>query len=329
MNIHNNLFGPCSKLDLKSKSTVLDLQSLINKLLLFNKFILYFPELKEIPYLVEAFGFDGTLALLSSGALKISCELRTAAQIAQNEFLVPGGKALPLGTYSVSYGFAADRRKWISDNLKNVSMASLRKSQIKKLKKAVVDALDNNYLQDSGSDLLEQVSSSLANSRGIEKATAIVLDKERRIRVEPNDFLIKLHKVGERVFKVETNLDKIFSLDEAEVHKIVERAVLGIGLLDQRIAEMKIHSALSGFLEDESPLYGDRLEFLARSVDPNRLEADLNRVLQLKNSPSIISESPQKVNIQKLLEVRESQELKIFREWISEIDNVSDSEIVK
>ena len=329
MDIYNNLFGLCSKPYSEGGSNFFDLQSLINKLLLFDVFILYSPNLREIPYLVKAFGFEGALALLSSGALRISCELRVTAQVGQTGFLVSGGKALPLGTYSVSYGFAADRRKWISDNLRNVDMANLSHNKIKKLKRAVVDAFDNNYLQDFELQLLKQANGDLASNRGIELTTAIALEKGKGIKVKPNDFLIRLHQIDDQIFEVETNLSEVFSLDEVEVHKVAERAVLGIAGLNQRIAEMKIHSALSGFLEDETPLFGDRLEFLFQSLDPDRLEVNLSRVLRLKNCPSIVSDSDQPVNIEKLLEVRKSQELKVFREWLRKIDSVSDSEIVE
>jgi len=329
MDICDRLFGSCSKPSLEGEESILDLQSLINKLLLFDSFILYSPNLREISYLVKAFGFEDTLILLKSSALKISCEVRVTAQVAQAEFLAPGGKSLPLGTYSVLYGFAADRRKWISDNLRNVSMMGLSKNQIKKLKLAVVDAFDNNYLQDFNSALLKQVNGDLAGNRGIEVATAIALEKEKGLKVKPSDFLIKLHQIDEHSFKVETNLGQLFSLDEIEVHKIVEKAILGIGGLNQRIAEMNVHSALSGFLEDETPLLGDRLEFLLKSINPSKLETGLNRVLRLKNIPNIVSDSARIINIEKLLEIRKSQELKIFREWLRKIDNVSDAEVVE
>jgi len=326
--IYNNFFGLCSNPYSESKSNAVDLQSLINKLLLFDNFILYSPNLTEIPYLVKAFGFEDTLKLLSSGALKISCELRLTAQIAQTQCLVPGGKALPLGTYSVSYGFG-DRKKWISDNLKNVRLISLDNNKIKKLKLAVVDAFDNNYLQDFNSELIKQVNDDLASNRGIEVATAIALKKKKGLNVKTNDFYIKLHQIDEQIFEAETNLDKIFSFDEIEVHKILENAVLGIGGLNQRIAEMRLHNSLSGFLEDETPLFSDRLEFLFQSINPGKLETNLNRVLRLKDFPNIISSSIQTVSIEKLLEVRKSQELKIFREWLRKIDNVNDSEIIE
>jgi hypothetical protein len=328
MDIYNNLFGLCSNPYSGDESNFFDLQSLINKLLLFDTFILYSPNLKEISYLVKAFGFEGTLALLSSGALRISCELRITAQVGQADFLVPGGKALPLGSYSVLYGFAADKKKWISDNLRNVGTTELNNNQIKKLKLGVVNAFDNNYLQDFDSKLLKQTNGDLASNRGIELSTAIALYKEKGLKVKPDNFSIKLHQIDDKIFEVETNLGDVFSLDEVEIHKIVEKAVLGIAGLNQRIAEMEVHNALSGFLENETPLFGDRLEFLLQSLSPNKLETNLNRVLRLKNCPSIIPDSHQAVDVEKLLEVRKSQELKIFREWLRKIDAVNDSEIV-
>ena len=122
-----NLFGSCSSPTAKNERDFFDLHSLVNKLLLFETFILYSPNLREIPYLVHNFGFEGTLTLLSSGALKISCEVRIAGQTGQSDFLAPGGKSLPLGSYSVAYGYAADRKKWVSDQLKSIGTLDLSK----------------------------------------------------------------------------------------------------------------------------------------------------------------------------------------------------------
>lgn len=330
MDIYNNLFGLCSNLYSEDENNFFDLQSLINKLLLFDTFILYSPNLREIPYLVKAFGLEGTLALLSSGALRISCELRVIAQVGQSDFLAPGGKSLPLGSYSISYVFAADRRKWISDNLRNIGTENLTKNQIKKLKLAVVNAFDSNYLQDFNSQLLTQVNGDLTRNREVELSTAIVLEKEKGFKAKPDDFLIKLHQIDDQVFEAETNLGEIFSLSEVEVHKIVEKAVLGIAGLNQRIAEMKVHNALSGFLENETPLFSARLEsFVFQALDPNKHEVNLNRVLRLKKCPNIVSDPYQTVSIEKLLEVRKSQELKLFREWLRKIDDANDSEVVE
>ncbi len=328
MDFYNSLFGLCSNPKYEGETDFFDLQSLVNKLLLFDTFILYSPNLREIPCLVKAFGFEGTLALLSSGALRISCEVRLVSQVGQTDFLVPGGKALPLGSYSVLYGYADDRRKWISAQLKKVGTPALNNNQIKKLKQAVVEALEKNYLQDYDSEVLQQTNNDLASNRGIKLATAIALEKEKGIKAKPDDFSIRLHQTDEQHFRVETNLVETFSLDEVEVHKVVEKAVLGIAGLNQRIAEMKVHNALSGFLESETPLFGDKLEFLVRACDPNKTEENFNRVFRLKEFPDVMVDSSPKVDIEKLLEVRSSKEIREFREWLRKIDTASDSEII-
>lgn len=327
MHMYRNLFGTCSQ-HYSNEGNFLDLQSLINKLLLFNTFILRSPNLREIPYLVRDLGFEDTLLLLSSDALRICCELRLVGQIGQTDCLVPGGKILPLCSYSVSYGSSDSYDKWISDQLKHIGTIDLTNNQIKRLKLAVVRALDKNSIKDCELSILNQTNQDLASNRGIEVATAISLTKIKGFNVKPTDFSIRLHQIYDGCFKAETNLGEIFSIDEIEVHKVVENAVLGIAGLNQRIAEMKVHNALSGFLESETPLFDAKLDFLFQALDPNKLEKNLNRVFALRGFSDIFTDSIQTVNVEKLLKVRDSQELNDFRQWLFEIDTTSDAEII-
>ncbi len=64
----------------------LDVGGLVRRLLLFDTYILYSVRLKEVPDLVRHFGLDGTLVLLSSGALEIRCE---CAQFMEGQFKTP------------------------------------------------------------------------------------------------------------------------------------------------------------------------------------------------------------------------------------------------
>jgi hypothetical protein len=328
MDISNSLFGPCTHPEFTDGEDFFDLQSFINKLLLFDRFILDSPNLYEIPHIVKAFGFEGTLRLLSSGALRISCELRISAQIAQSGFLAPGGTSHPLNNYSISYGYAHNRDKWVSDQLKNVGTSELNNRQIKQLKLSVVGAIEKKYLQDLDQELRQQSYSDLGNNRGLKLATALTLKKEKKIEADLSSFSLQLHQIGENHFRAESSIEKEFSLDEVEVHKIIEKAVLGVAALNQRIFEMKVHKSLSGFLESETPLFGDRLDFLMQACDPNRAEEKLDRVLKLRNFPGVRLDYDTKVDIEKLLEVRKSRELIEFREWLKKIDTASDAEIL-
>lgn len=328
MDIYNNFFGSCSKIE--ENNIVLNKQSLLNKLLLFERFILQSSNLREIPHFVEIFGFEETLALLSSGALKICLEFCLTSQVAQNKNLVPGGKVFPLRNYSISYGFTADKKQWISENLRrNVTMTTLSKKQNKKLKKFVVNALEQNYLDSIGSELIEQLNHDLQSNRRIKVATIIALNKYKGLKIEPNDFSIKFHQIDEKVFKVETNLDKLICLDEMELHKFVETIIHSISNLNIRIARMKVSKALLGFCDSETRILYDKLGFLYESLAPNQFENNFNRVLQLKKYQNILPECDTKININRLLEVRKSNEIREVREWLRKIDNAKDSEIME
>src|SRR5579872_7022732 len=77
----------------KDLTVRLDVAGFVRRLLLFDTYVLYSVRLKEIPELVRHFGVQGTLELLSSGALEIRHE---CAQYAEGAFNTP---KCPLFTY--------------------------------------------------------------------------------------------------------------------------------------------------------------------------------------------------------------------------------------
>jgi len=327
MNPFDSLFGPCSMSNFGGEDYVFDLQSFVNKLLLFDRFILHSPNFREIPYIIQYFGFEGTLDLLYSGALRISCDWCFAGQVAQTDFLVQGGKPLPLGNYSILYAFSAERKKWVSDQLRKIAIPYLSHQQNKKLKLAIVAALEESSVQDSIVELQQQTDSDLMSNRGIKLATVISL-REKGFQADLNDFSIQLHQIDEKIFRAENNLEHIFSMNEVDIHKTIERSILGVAALNQRIVEMKVYNSLSGFLSSEEPLYRDKLQFLIEACDPHKTEEKFERVFRLKNFPEVKFNPEQKVSVEKLLEVRKSKELMEYREWLKKNDTSSDSELV-
>jgi len=331
MDISRNLFGMCSTSGVSDSTSQFDLQSLINKLILFDNFILYSPNLYEIAELVRLIGFENTKSLLESGAMKICCELRLPAQVGQSGFLSPKKEDLPIGQYSVLYGFAGNHKEWISKQLQNVRTSGLSNKQFKQLKLAVVDALDENLLRNYSSDLLDQLNTDLSKNNGIKLFTAKSLLKIKNIAAEPDSFSIRLHQVAYRTFEAETNIGEVFSLDELEVHQVIEQAVLGVAGLIQRIAEMRCHNALSGFLHGELPLYGEKIEDLIKEVDAKNetdLEMEFQRITSLKNLPRFDVSTNQTVDIRRFLEIRQMEDFQVFKNWVRKAEDYDDSEIV-
>ena len=67
-------------------------------------------------------------------------------------------------------------------------------------------------------------------------------------------------EIADGDFKVDSNL-ATFGFDDNKQHSMIERCLLGLGGLNQRVEEMKTHNAISGFLDPECPLFSDRLGF--------------------------------------------------------------------
>jgi hypothetical protein len=86
----------------------------------------------------------------------------------------------------------------------------------------------------------------------------LTLREEFGITDLPAPLDLRLEEVSEQDFRVNCNLTA-FGFDETAVHKMIERGLLGLGGLNQRVEEMNAYGAVSGFLAPECPLFEDRL----------------------------------------------------------------------
>lgn len=316
-----------------------DLSGLIEKLILFDKYILQSIRLKEIPALIRFFGYQGTKDLFSSGAIDIHCQALTIGQIGQTAIDVRRKKGfLPLGSYSFAtvgiedskkFG-TEDHRDFIHDCLQVIhNTETLRDKEAKKLKSLVASRLVN-YPENAGNQILEQLKSDLrSNIPTIKTAVLYKLREKFKSDVVNEDFYVRVNPIDEVDFHVESNISNIFDIDEKEKHEIIESALLAIGGLNQRILDMKIFSALSGFRENELPLFDSKLGFIEKNLlGPENHSQRLNRVISLSNLPDIRSAIHEKrLDVNTLLEIRESPECKEFRQWLWSIDSYTDREL--
>jgi hypothetical protein len=117
-------------------SVALDVEGLVRRLLLFDTYILYTVRLKEIPETIRHFGYEGTLALLSSGAVEIRCE---CAQFMEGQYQTP---AAPPLTFQFHVIEAHNRDQYLINNLNEVNrMSSLGSRELMALRTAVVSSV--------------------------------------------------------------------------------------------------------------------------------------------------------------------------------------------
>jgi hypothetical protein len=140
--------------------------------------------------------------------------------------------------------------------------------------------------------------------------------------------MVKINQVNEKEFLAEQNLSEKLGLNELEAHKVIEKALLAIGGLNKRISEMKAFQALSGFKTQELQIFEDKLSFILNRISPDSKMEQFDRVIEITGMPSFDDIGTDiKLNLDKFLKVRESNDCVEFRNWLSEISNLEDKEI--
>jgi hypothetical protein len=303
-------------------SVTLDIEGFVRRLLMFDTYVLYSVRLKEIPEMVRHFGFQGTLDLLSSGALEIRCE---CIQFMEGQYKTP--ECPPL-TFQFHLIEAHVWEQYLIHCLPALSQApALSTRELRELQGAVVKAVKHS---DNRQMFATEVSPAferelLGNDRLVKAAVMFVLSKDYG-NMGNLDFEMKIHRVGDDArYRVETNLPTKLGLDPGKIHNKIKTALLGISGLCQRIGEMKAHVALSGFTDEEVPLFRAKLGSLADVMGANKQEEQFQRIVSISGLPAILP--AQQINIEKLLQIREEPEAIEFRGWLAEINKLNDAQI--
>jgi hypothetical protein len=301
--------------------TDVDLEGLARRFLLFDKYVLTSVRLKEFPILVRLLGYEGLRDLLSANLLEIRCECLQIAQVGQSGMF--GDPILPLLNYKFNWIDANDRTKYVHDCLQGMhEVPGLKHKDAVRLKRGIADSI----VPLSKDDRLQFGSNFHTDFKNNELLRASVnLILKQRLGHSDAPFKVELHQEGDSHFKVETDIATLAGLSDIDTHKVVEAGLLGVAGLSQVIGEMKAYNALSGFRDEDLPLFRIKLDFLAAAVTTERKEKKFQRIIDLASMPSVLSEGT--INIEKLLKVRDATETREFRDWLASGGSSDEAEI--
>ena len=292
---------------------------MIERLLLFDGYVLRTVRFKEIPFLVKGLGYDQTLELLDSGLIQFRCEVTQIGSERDAEL-----KKLKKPTFSLIWIEAHDWDKYFSDCLAdvhaNLSLPDGKWLELRSRIEKCVRPVQPSIRQDIGLGFvgtLDSASDVLAESirlAGRRRRTPLVFPAFET-RVERIDDLIH----------VESDLSRK-RIPHEELWEIFRDGLMGIGSLEQTIGEMKNYEALGGFNPEELPVFEKKMSGLARLAYAGNVEKRITRVAKLTGLPRF---SPEKMllNVDKLLRARESDDLCLFRDWLATSDGLTDETV--
>jgi hypothetical protein len=332
MDRRKRIFGSCVKAIKDTGVVKLSPVTLATNLLLFDDYIMHSCLFEEFPQMISVFGYKETLELLKSNNFKIKCDPSQIVIMGSTQELINAGKAF---TYEFSIIRADNHQEYIHQSFESLHTNSkLPDKQIIKLKSALIGRLDRSVRNPDVTKIPEVLAaSSLMNELAfnvpnIKKAVALELKNKHSIIVSPSEFSVKLHRTEGDTFEAENNLQDLFRLNKQESHELIKDALFRLAGINMSVAYMNHYTALSSYNDRDLPIFEDKLAFLENEHNPEAQINRLRRILEIKDFPDFESLAQDgNLRLDKILEIRETKEAKDFRDWLSNIDSVTDEEI--
>jgi hypothetical protein len=178
-----------------------------------------------------------------------------------------------------------------------------------------------------GANLLQQIDAELrANSPSLRAAIIDQLQNQVSSHgLDPMQLEVTVEEPQTRVFHIKTTISRDFGLSPEKTHLLLQRSVTAVANLSQRLAEMEAYASLTGFLESEAALLFGKMAGIIAPQNPKIAEEQFKRVIEIADIPDF--KPGQRVDVEKLMKIRESAECRDFRGWLSTAEDVSDATI--
>lgn len=322
MKFQSRLIGHCTSKLIEKELIQLDVNELVQRLILFDTFILKSVRFRDLPSLLAIFGYEGLLTLLEAKALQLECgHLTTGAR---------SDKAIQLSLNSFSFSIVspADYKQFLSRCFASIEPETkLTKKQFIRLKKTIADNMVLPTENGGNESMIQLYNDIQSNSNIFLTLVAKRLSERLNTSTVLSEFNLKMNRIDSNIFECDNNLAEKFNLQPVEVHQLIQSAGLALGNLNLRIEEMKLYNALSGFSETEMSIFDNKVRFLLDDFLPGNLEKQMHRVCTINGFPDLSNIQDVKIDVEKLLEIRNTIECREFRMWLQSLDATSDAEI--
>jgi|ERR1700683_706606 len=313
----HRLLGPIAIHGEGNRVVSIDLGTFVTRILLSETYVLQSIQLNDLTLLTQAFDQSGILTLFQTGALKMYYDTFTIGQTGQvraEQNFVDNNKRLPLCSYSFSEVRLADQE-------------SQFEAAYKTLNPELQNTIKANRIiapADFKSDVFGGFYTDIRRNPLVLEAA---VRHELRIRgIGSKRLKLKIEETDPEDFRVENNLVSGRGLSPGTAHQIIERALLASADLNVRFVQMKACDALSGITEKDLPVlqakFGAAVGLIQRSAEEKHFE----RVAEITGLQGPVF-GHTKVDAEKLLKIRESDDCRAFRDWLANTTSLSDKEI--
>ena len=307
-----------------------DADSFIQRLLLFDNFILESVRLKEIPFLIDLMGHDGVMQLLEADFFQIRCEARTIGQVGQLYLRKDWGQnILALEEYSFKI-ISSVNNEYLSSCFKEIEpLLKITPKEFIKLK----GAISNNIIgapKGFGAKTMDDAHNTIINSAYIIKPLIEQRIKEEyNINIDKSKIKLNIESLNEHDILVKTNLHKDFNqlFNKETSHSFVTNVLLSLIGTNLRLEKMETFNAKTYFNDKDIFCIKSKMNYLIEQFNSSTQQDRLVRVLDIKEHPRLNINPNIKIDIQVLLKIRDTKNCKDFRVWLNNIDALSNADV--
>lgn len=335
MDIRERHFGRIAREEGDPGHLVVDVGALVRRLVLFEQVTIESIALKEIPALITVFGGDGLLKLIDCGAVRVVCDAMTAGQVGQTAGLrstLARGGPLPLGSYRiVSVGIAQEgegRASYVRSALQEVDKAAISAEEAQRVKLFLASRLLTYSSEAAEAGIADTKDELIYHRPVIWEAIRYAVRMDTGTDPGPKSAFAVDDLSYDGDFRVTTSLAANHGLSPEQEHKLVERGILAVAGMNQRIHFMESFEAVTGFQADEVPLFERKLSLILRQVDPDAQEQRFERIATIGGLPGVDGlPAGSTIDVDRLLKLREDAECGELRRWLRNVDSETDEEI--
>lgn len=318
--IRSRNFSTCADIIWSNREVVVNYGELLEKLILFDKYIFQSIRLKEIPHFIEVFGYDATLELFSLDSIDLHHDHISMASMnsqSKRNFSYTFNVVRSEHESTLSKDIAKLKNTLEFETAKFKSLETKLLSKVVKYPKYIERELYTAFFCDLTTKLPV-----------IKTALKLKLKEHLKKNIDPSGIELSIDVLGAGKVEVETNINVLFKIDTQVAHNLIESVLLAIGGLNQRILQMKVYNAITCFSDLDMPVFDEKLGFIEDSLSPDSQIRRFHQVLTIKDFPDLNEAAKNKsIDLIKLIKLRDSREIEEFRKWLWNLDSMSDSEM--
>jgi hypothetical protein len=301
-----------------------DLASLLLHTLLFEQVVLSCHRFLEINAIARAFGTGTTRDLLDAGIVVLDCQADAIATVNRSDDIVELRHVL-------SADFDADTSRYLSElrapNGTPKELQKLKRSVLGAWKKPATSEEWREEVSRWGLRTVQETVDELDNDRrvvGCAVAAALALEGLPGRAEGPRVEVVNRDRGLVRIGFNQSDLDA------QEHQRVTARAVRITSRLTGFFLDMQRHTAVTGMPDDSAELLDAKLATILAISAPDQQLENFRRVVNIKGLPDFEAHvHEKKLDVDKLLQVRETAECREFRQWLRGSTEVTHDDIVK